>query len=101
MGTGDFLLPDAAGIGWGALVAVWADEPAVEWGVRFAPGPAGPERRYFTEVTTPDEAEARNAVTGMRDDNPHWEARMVWRTAARPAGEWNEDNAIEAGGANA
>jgi hypothetical protein len=64
---------------------------AIEWGVRFAPGPAGHERRDFHEVATPGEAEARDAVAGMQDANPHWEARVVWREKARPAGEWNEE----------
>ena len=64
---------------------------AVEWGVRFAPGPAGHERRHFAEVPTPDEEGARLAVVNMQDDNPHWDARVIWRTAGRPAGPWNEE----------
>lgn len=98
MGTGDFLLPDSGGVGWGALVAVWAEPEAVEWGVRFAPGPAGRERRDFHEVATPGEAEARDAVAGMQEGNPHWEARVVCREKARPAGPWNEEEPDHQGG---
>jgi hypothetical protein len=102
MGTGDVYLPDGE-TGQGALLAFWPPDdpladyaalllaPVVEWGVRFAPGPAGRERRDFAEVATPGAAEARDAVTGMQDANPHWEARVVWREKARPAGEWNEE----------
>lgn len=57
LGTGDILLPDGA-VGRGAVIAVWADEPDVQWGLSFCPPaslPRGQVQRYR------DEAQARSA----------------------------------------
>lgn len=59
-------------------------QPEVEWGVRFTIGSR-------CEQPCPDEADARAVVSHMQEERPEWDAEVIWRTAERPAGPWNEE----------
>lgn len=73
---------------WTLTLTPWpvdADpQPEIEWGVRFTIASR-------SEVKVSGEAEARAAVADMLENHADWDARVVWRTAARPAGPWNEE----------
>lgn len=66
---------------------VFPEGAVTEWGVRFSPAGSALLR---TEVPCPDESGARSAVEGMRETRPEWDAVLVRREAARPAGEWTD-----------
>lgn len=70
---------------WRARLAGRAEalEGTPEWGVRFTIGTR-------TECPCRDEADARDVVANMQEKNPEWDAVLIQRTAARPAGEWAE-----------
>lgn len=56
---------------------------ATEWGVRYR---IVVKHEYAQET----EHDARADVAAMRSENPGWDPVLLKRTAARPAGPWEE-----------
>jgi hypothetical protein len=78
---------------WTLTITPWpvdADpQPAIEWGVRFGTGSSR------SEVGCASEAEARSGAAEIRAEKPGWNAVVIWRTAARPAGPWTDEEASD------
>lgn len=69
-----------------------AEPPAtgVEWGYRYRllelrPGHSGRAR----EATADSREDAGEQVAALLSDDGKWEAEVIWRTAAVPAGDWH------------